>query len=115
MASSLNRLLAFFTYLGHDHHLRIPIRGGSWNNTSNAGVFKLNLNNVRSNANGNIGRRSAFPRQMNHSLPEKMGWITRAKGVRIRRQRRGALHEKFVFASRQTVYRGEWPEYPTAR
>nr|DAQ92507.1 MAG TPA: hypothetical protein [Caudoviricetes sp.] len=52
---------------------------------------------------------------MNHSLPEKMGWITRAKGVRIRRQRRGALHEKFVFASRQTVYRGEWPEYPTAR
>ena len=41
MASSLNRLLAFFTYLGPDHHLRIPIRGGSWNNTSNAGVFKL--------------------------------------------------------------------------
>jgi hypothetical protein len=78
-------------------------------------VFKLNLNNARSNANGNIGRRSAFPRQMNHSLPEKMGWITRAKGVRIRRQRRGALREKFVFASRQTVYRGEWPEYPTAR
>jgi hypothetical protein len=65
MASSLNRLLAFFTYLGPDHHLRIPIRGGSWNNTSNAGVFKLNLNNVRSNANGNIGRRSAF------SLPDE--------------------------------------------
>jgi len=56
-------------------------------------VFKLNLNNVRSNANGNIGRRSAFPCQMNHSLPEKMGWIMQAKGVRIHRQRRGALYE----------------------
>ena len=60
MASSLNRLLAFFTYLGPDHHLRIPIRGGSWNNTSNAGVFGLYLGVVRSYADGYVGRRSAF-------------------------------------------------------
>ena len=39
---------------------RVPIRGGSWNNTSIAGVFKLHLNNVRSSASGYLGRRSAF-------------------------------------------------------
>ena len=39
---------------------RIPIRGGSWYDTSNAGVFKLSLSNVRSVAYGNVGRRSAF-------------------------------------------------------
>ena len=46
--------------------LRLPICGGNWNNTSNAGVFNLNLNNTRSNANGNIGFRSVLPqtRQM---------------------------------------------------
>nr|DAW28164.1 MAG TPA: hypothetical protein [Caudoviricetes sp.] len=56
-------------------------------------MFKLNLNNVRGNRNGNIGRRSAFPRQMNRSLPKKMGCIIRVKGARIHRRRRGALHE----------------------
>ena len=93
MASSLNRLLAFFTYLGPNQGERIPLRGGRWGSTSYAGVFKLNLDSVRSYAYGDIGRRSAFPCQMNHSLPEKMGWIMQAKGVRIHRQRRGALYE----------------------
>lgn len=37
----------------------VPIRGGNWNNSSNAGVFYLNLNNPRSNANTNLGFRSA--------------------------------------------------------
>lgn len=41
-------------------HLRCLIRGGNWNNGGNAGVFNSNLNNPRSNANGNIGGRSAF-------------------------------------------------------
>ena len=41
-------------------HLRCLIRGGNWNNGGNAGVFNTNLNNPRSNANGNIGGRSAF-------------------------------------------------------
>lgn len=39
---------------------RIPIRGGRWNDTSYAGVFKLSLYYVRSYASGHIGRRSAF-------------------------------------------------------
>ena len=33
----------------------VPLRGGNWNNTSNAGPGALNLNNVRSNVNTNIG------------------------------------------------------------
>lgn len=35
-----------------------PISGGNWNNSSNAGVWALNLNNNRSNSNNNIGFRS---------------------------------------------------------
>lgn len=40
--------------------IRLPIRGGAWNNGANAGVFSLNLNNPRSNANNNIGFRLAL-------------------------------------------------------
>ena len=39
---------------------RLPIRGGNWNNGATAGVFALNANNARSNANTNIGCRPAF-------------------------------------------------------
>ncbi|MDO4305768.1 MAG: hypothetical protein Q4C77_02960 [Eubacteriales bacterium] len=39
----------------------MPICGGNWNNTSNAGVFYVNLNNTRTNSNSNIGFRSALP------------------------------------------------------
>ena len=42
--------------------IRLPIAGGNWNNGSNAGVFALNVNNRRSNSNGNIGFRSALLR-----------------------------------------------------
>ena len=35
--------------------------GGNWTNGANAGVFNVNGNNARSNANGNIGFRSALP------------------------------------------------------
>ena len=38
----------------------LPIRGGSWNSGADAGVFALNLNNVRSNTNTNIGFRPAL-------------------------------------------------------
>ena len=38
----------------------MPIAGGNWNNGANAGVFNVNLNNPRTNANGNIGFRSAL-------------------------------------------------------
>jgi hypothetical protein len=41
-----------------------PIVGANWNNGSIAGVWALNLNNVRANANNNVGGRadSATPR-----------------------------------------------------
>ena len=39
---------------------RFPIRGGNWNNGTNAGLGALNLNNPRSNANSNIGFRPAL-------------------------------------------------------
>ena len=35
------------------------LRGGNWNNTSNAGAFALNLNNSPTNTNNNIGFRCA--------------------------------------------------------
>ena len=38
----------------------MSIRGGNWNNQSHAGVFNLNLNNLRSNTNTNIGFRLDF-------------------------------------------------------
>lgn len=34
------------------------ISGGTWNDGGTAGVWALNLNNVRSNANGNVGFRA---------------------------------------------------------
>ncbi len=40
--------------------MRLPICGGNWNNTSNAGLGYLNLNNLRSNVNDNIGSRAAL-------------------------------------------------------
>lgn len=39
--------------------MRLPRRGGNWNNGANAGVATLNLNNERSNSNSNIGCRPA--------------------------------------------------------
>ncbi len=39
---------------------RFPLRGGNWNNGSNAGLGALNLNNSRLNANSNIGFRPAL-------------------------------------------------------
>jgi hypothetical protein len=39
----------------------LPYRGGNWNNTTNAGLPALNLNNPRTNSNNNIGFRSALP------------------------------------------------------
>lgn len=42
-----------------------PIAGGNWNNGTNAGVWALNLNNVRGNSNDNVGFRadSVTPRK----------------------------------------------------
>lgn len=35
------------------------ISGGNWNNTSNAGLWSMNLNNNRTNSNDNVGVRCA--------------------------------------------------------
>jgi len=35
----------------------VPIRAGNWTNTSQAGVFAMNLNNGRSNSSNNVGVR----------------------------------------------------------
>jgi hypothetical protein len=50
-----------------NNHLRgivliclVPLVGGNWSNTANAGVFYLNLNNVRSNSNNNVGGRDCY-------------------------------------------------------
>jgi retron-type reverse transcriptase len=39
---------------------QFPLRGGNWNNGSNAGLGALNFNNSRSNSNNNIGFRPAL-------------------------------------------------------
>jgi len=39
--------------------MRAAIRGGNFNNDSNAGAFALNLNNSPSNSNYNIGFRAS--------------------------------------------------------
>ena len=41
----------------------MAIRGGYWDNGVQAGVWALNLNNIRSNSSTNIGFRLALPRQ----------------------------------------------------
>lgn len=59
----------------------LPFRGGNWNNGAYAGVFALNLSNPRSNANNNIGFRSALPYKPEGEHPT--GWRTehRDKGA----------------------------------
>lgn len=48
---------------------RAFIRGGNWNNGSNAGVLTLNLNNSASNSNTNIGFRVARVYYTDRSTP----------------------------------------------
>ncbi len=40
--------------------MRLPYRGGTWNNGANAGLAALYLDNSRVNTNTNIGFRPAF-------------------------------------------------------
>ena len=37
----------------------VPIRAGNWNNVADAGPGYLNLNNVRTNTNNNVGVRDS--------------------------------------------------------
>ena len=49
-----------------------PIVSANWNNGSNAGVWALNLNNVRGNANNNVGGRADSG---SASQPARDGWL----------------------------------------
>jgi len=63
------------------------IRGGSWNNDVNAGVFAANLNNAPTNTNTNIGFRCVFVPCL---------WIeTRVKNLRARSERAMLFHLAF--------------------
>lgn len=66
---------------------RLPICGGNWNNTSNAGVFNVNLNNPRTNANGNIGFRSALLSYARTGQFKDCRQCERFKGVYFRSDR----------------------------
>lgn len=65
-----------------------PIVSANWNNGSNAGSWALNLNNVRANANNNVGGRadSDSPRTTKVDGGAKGGafWQATAKSVLIR-------------------------------
>ena len=55
-----------------------PISGGNWNNSSNAGVWSLNLNNNRTNSNNNVGFRS------DSVSPRNRNWYGGTKGDTFR-------------------------------
>jgi hypothetical protein len=48
--------------------LRAVLVGGNWNNSTNAGVFALNLNNAPSNTNNNIGLLAAKQKRFSLNL-----------------------------------------------
>lgn len=68
--------------------MRLPIRGGNWNNGANAGASALNLNNPRSNANGNIGFRAALAPQARSRAPKGTRTAHGAKGTHLPTERR---------------------------
>lgn len=68
--------------------MRLPIRGGNWNNGANAGASALNLNNPRSNANGNIGFRAALAPQARSRALKGTRTAHGAKGTHLPTKRR---------------------------
>ena len=47
-----------------------PIVSGNWNNSSNTGVWALNLNNARGNSNNNVGFRADSISPHRHKLSQ---------------------------------------------
>jgi hypothetical protein len=54
----------------------LPIVGGNWDNTANAGVFNVNLNNDSGNANNNNGARAV---RLRHNHAQR--WFSREPSV----------------------------------
>jgi len=61
--------------LGQHSNMKACIVGGNWSNSSNAGVFAMNLNNNRTNSNNNVGGRDCI------SKPETTMVDTGNRGV----------------------------------
>jgi len=61
--------------LGQCSNMKACIVGGNWSNSSNAGVFAMNLNNNRTNSNNNVGGRDCI------SKPETTMVDTGNRGV----------------------------------
>lgn len=82
------------------NQLRLPYRGGNWNNTSNAGLGYVNLNNARSNTNTNIGVRPAsahFPKSEVLSLRGEIQCLSeRIQGPRLQLMDRKNLSDQRV-------------------
>lgn len=49
-----------YFYINNAEAERCLVRGGAWYNGGGAGVFRSNLDDPRSNADGYVGGRSAF-------------------------------------------------------
>jgi len=71
-----------------------PIASGNWNNGANAGVWALNLNNVRGNSNNNVGCRadSVTPRTPQGDGGTKGDAIQRGANVCIATAKSVGLH-----------------------
>jgi hypothetical protein len=60
---------------------RLPLRGGNWNNGTDAGLGALNLNNRRPLVNANVGFRPALLQAM---IPEVYAASGERRGKRSR-------------------------------
>jgi len=56
------------------------LRGGNWNNTTNAGAFALNLNNTTGNQNNNIGFRCAS----DDCIHQAIAWLCQMSDICLR-------------------------------
>ena len=73
--------------------------GGNWNNGGNAGVFYVNLNNARSNANYNIGFRAALATNVTRQKLHPQG---AASSTRWQKDRVSvALARKYAFVHKR--------------
>jgi len=53
------------------------LRCYNWNNSSNAGVFSLNLNNYRSNSNNNVSFRDSYPKILKKNIGNNRDVLSR--------------------------------------
>ncbi len=64
-----------------------PIAGGNWNNSSNAGVWAVNVNNSRTNSNNNVGSRAVIWSILRQGRNPKGLQACRSRGALVRATR----------------------------